>query len=137
MIMACFCNFMVELYSNITFNGLIDFSAPDWCNKLPISLFLTSKLAMLMIYGFPKPWKPVFIYFIIPKIPHGILESIWEHPGTYYFCKYETQQISKKIWKTVCLGYHVFFWIYEYLILYVKIIIYFKNNLVEMRTGRW
>ena len=46
--------------------------------------------------------------FIIPKIPQTILESIWEHPGKYYFCKHETKQ-NGKFRKTVCHGHHVFF----------------------------
>ena len=43
------------------------FSASDWYNQIPISLFETPKLDMLMIYGFPKPWNPVLIHFVIPK----------------------------------------------------------------------
>ena len=38
-IMAFFGHFMVTLYLNNGFNGLIDFSASDWYNKIPISLF--------------------------------------------------------------------------------------------------
>ena len=36
---AMFGNFMVKLYLNIRFNGLIDFSASLWFNKISISLF--------------------------------------------------------------------------------------------------
>ena len=66
-IMAVFGNFMVKLYLNNKFNGLIDLSASEWHNQIPISLFQTSKLDILMIYGFSKPWKPVFTHFIITK----------------------------------------------------------------------
>ena len=38
-IMAIFGHFMVKLYLNNMFNSLIDFSASDWYNKIPISLF--------------------------------------------------------------------------------------------------
>ena len=64
-IMAMFVNFMERLYLNNRFNGLIDFPASDWYYKIPISLF--SKLDILMISGFPKPWKPVFIRFVTPE----------------------------------------------------------------------
>ena len=63
-IMAVFGCFMVKLYLNNWFNGLI---------------------------GFSKPWRPVFMAFIRPKIQQQIIESIWEHPGKYYLWKSDTQ----------------------------------------------
>ena len=38
-IMAMFGHFMVILYLNNGFDGLIDFPASDWYNKIPISSF--------------------------------------------------------------------------------------------------
>ena len=61
MIMAIFGHFMVKLYLNCIFNGLIVFSASDWYNKSPISLFEISKLEIFMISGFPDLLLIAFI----------------------------------------------------------------------------
>ena len=37
---------------------------------------------VLVISG---PVDPVFLVFLVPKIPQKILESLWEHLGKYYF----------------------------------------------------
>ena len=38
------------------------------------------------------PADPVVMDFLIPKILQTILESIWEHLGTHYFCLSEDQK---------------------------------------------
>ena len=52
-IMAMFGHCMVKFDLNSWLNILIDFPASDWYNKIPISLFQTSKLDIFMISGFP------------------------------------------------------------------------------------
>ena len=68
------------------FKNFIYFSASDRFNKIPISLFQTSKRRNSMISGFSNPWNPVFIHLIILKILQniqedhgGILENIIFH----------------------------------------------------------
>ena len=53
-----------------------------------------------------NPWSPVLIHFIIPKC-FKKCKQIWDHPGKYDFCKYETQKSSKNL-ANVCPWYHVF-----------------------------
>ena len=48
-IMANFGHFIMNLYLNNIFNILIDFSASDWYNKIPISLFERPKTPNSMI----------------------------------------------------------------------------------------
>ena len=53
---------MVEMYLNNTLNSFVDFSASDWYNKIPISLFQKPKNIICMNLGFwdvsrPPPTK--------------------------------------------------------------------------------
>ena len=105
-IMACFGHCMVKLFLNNRLNGLIVFSASDWYNQIQISLFQTSKLDIFMIAGFPKPWIPVFIVFIIPKCFKNT-RKIWGILEKYYLCKYGHQNIRN--FPEVCVPVFLFF----------------------------
>ena len=84
--------------------------------------------------------EPCIYSFYYTNIPQKILESIWEHSGKYYFCKYETQSILKKSGKGVswmqrfcCLKLWVSFSqikmsIYIYIYIYIYIWKYFCGD---------
>ena len=65
------------------------FSASDWYNKIPTSLFWISKLDIFMIYGFSNPYKPVFTHFIIPKMLQLNQEKYGNILENIIFCNYE------------------------------------------------
>ena len=77
--------FVQKILLNKRFKSFIYFSASDWSNKIPISLFQKSKCRNSMISGFSKPWNPAFIHFIIPKYFKIIQEKSWGYLRTILF----------------------------------------------------
>ena len=75
---------------------------PKWLKKVPGHfgiLFgwfweLKNSLNLGPIIGHFWSLEPRIYGFSYTKIPQQILESIWEHPGKYYFYIYDTQKIE-------------------------------------------
>ena len=79
-IMGSFGHFIVNMYLNNTFNSFLHFSASDWYNKIPISLFQRPKTPNSKISWFLNPSPQIQHYLFLETPWH--LQNIIEIPGT-------------------------------------------------------
>ena len=79
-IIAMFGNFMVKLYLNNKFNGLIDFSASDWYNKISISFFRHLNLTCWWFLDFQSLGSP-YSFILLYQNAKKNTRNLWGHLG--------------------------------------------------------